>query len=80
VSAGITGASPQSGGVVDAEDVPEQDVRVLQRLVVLDRTGDTGVIFALGGIGAAGPLLVVMMPGVPAGVTDHRSPEVLRRT
>jgi len=66
--------------VVDAEDVPEQDVRVLQRLVVLDPTGDTGVIFALGGIGAAGPLLVVMMPGDPEGVTDHRSPEVLRRT
>src|ERR1700712_3413534 len=53
------------GDVMDAEDVPKHDVGILQRLVVLDPGRDPGIVLALRRIGAARPLLVVLVPGHP---------------
>ena len=80
VSTGMIGQSSTPGDVVDAEDVPEHDVGVLQRRVVLDPLASCPVVDGgLRRVLAARPPLVVVVPGHPQRVADHRRAQVLRR-
>ena len=67
------------GDVMQAEDVPEHDIGVDQRLVVGDPLGQPVIGQALGRIRSARPLLVVVVAGDPQRVTHHRRPQELRR-